>query len=105
MVAYSPYHHVKDGTPYPSVLALTGVNDPRVPAWESFKMVARLQGAGSPNPVLMRVSYDSGHGIGTALSERDRQTADAYTFLFDRLGVKYRPVPREAKAGKQTPSL
>ncbi|MBI4365003.1 MAG: S9 family peptidase, partial [Candidatus Latescibacteria bacterium] len=39
MVSYSPYHHVKDGARYPSLLALTGVNDPRVPAWETFKMV------------------------------------------------------------------
>ena len=105
MHKYSPFHHVQEGTPYPSVLALTGVNDPRVPAWETYKMVARLQASGSPNPVLMRVSYDSGHGIGTPLSERDRTTADVLLFLFDRLGMKYRPVPREAKAGKQTPSL
>ena len=105
MFACSPYHHVKDGTTYPSILALTGVNDPRVPAWETFKMVARLQATGSPNPVLMRVGYDSGHGIGASLSERDRRTADAYTFLFDRLGVKYNPVRREAKTEKRTPSL
>jgi prolyl oligopeptidase len=96
---------VKDGKTYPSVLALTGVNDPRVPAWETFKMVARLQATKSPNPVLMRVSYDSGHGGGTALSERDQQTADVLLFLFDRLGVKYRPIQREGKSGKSAPSL
>lgn len=105
MYGYSPYHHVKDGARYPSILALTGVNDPRVPAWETFKMVARLQASGSPNPVLMRVTYDFGHGIGTALSERDQQTADVLMFLFDRLGVKYQPVPREPKSGKSVPSL
>ncbi|HZE19694.1 MAG TPA: prolyl oligopeptidase family serine peptidase [Candidatus Angelobacter sp.] len=105
MYSYSPYHHVQDGKTYPSVLALTGVNDPRVPAWETFKMVARLQATKSPNPVLMRVSYDSGHGGGTALSERDQQTADVLMFLFDRLGVKYRPIQREGKSGKSVPSL
>ncbi len=105
MYSYSPYHHVRDGKTYPSVLALTGVNDPRVPAWETFKMVARLQATGSRNPVFMRVSYDSGHGIGTALSERDQQMADVMMFLFDRLGVKYRPVPHEGKNGKTAPSL
>ncbi len=105
MYGYSPYHHVKDGKTYPSVLALTGVNDPRVPAWETFKMVARLQATGSKNPVLMRVSYDSGHGIGTALSERDQQTADVLMFLFDRLGVKYRPIQQNGKSGKSVPSL
>ncbi len=67
-------------------------------------MVARLQATGSKNPVLMRVSYEAGHGIQTALSERDEQTADVMMFLFDRLGVKYRPVPRDGKAGKPVPS-
>ncbi|HYQ89902.1 MAG TPA: prolyl oligopeptidase family serine peptidase [Candidatus Binatia bacterium] len=104
MYGYSPYHHVQDKKTYPSVLALTGMNDPRVPAWETFKMVARLQATGSKNPVLMRVSYEAGHGIQTALSERDEQTADVMMFLFDRLGVKYRPVPRDGKAGKPVPS-
>jgi prolyl oligopeptidase len=105
MYGYSPYHHVQDGKTYPSVLALTGVNDPRVPAWETFKMVARLQGTGSKNPILMRVSYDSGHGIQNALSERDQQNADVMMFLFDRLGVKYRPVPKGSKTGKPAPNL
>jgi prolyl oligopeptidase len=92
MYGYSPYHHIKDGKAYPSVLALTGANDPRVSSWESYKMVARLQASGSPNTVLLRVSYDTGH-VGTALSERDQQKTDAMLFIFDRLGVKYRPVP------------
>jgi prolyl oligopeptidase len=104
MLAYSPYHHVKPGTVYPSVLALTGVNDPRVPSWETYKMVAQLQASGSPNPVLMRVSYDSGH-IGRARSEEDRETADVLQFLFDRLGVTYRPVEEAARAKSAKPSL
>ena len=105
MAAYSPYHHVKDGKTYPSVLALTGVNDPRVPAWETFKMVARLQATGSRNPILMRVGYDSGHGLQTALSERDQQMADVLMFLFDRLGVKYKPVQHEGTSRKPASSL
>ncbi len=103
MYRYSPYHHVTDGKTYPSVLALTGVNDPRVPSWESYKMVARLQASGSPNTILLRVSYDSGH-VSTALSERDRQRADVMLFMLDRLGVKYRPVPSEPKAETPAPS-
>ncbi len=104
MAAYSPYHHIKNGRTYPSVLALTGVNDPRVPAWETYKMVARLQATGTPSKVLMRVSYDSGH-IGTALSERDQQSADALLFLFDRLGVKYQPVQDKKAPKRAGPSL
>lgn len=92
MLEYSPYHHVVNGRTYPSVLALTGLNDPRVEPWQSFKMVARLQASGSKDPVLLRVSADTGHGIGTSLSEEDQERADIYTFLFDRLRAKYRPI-------------
>jgi prolyl oligopeptidase len=88
MYAYSPYHRVIDGTVYPTVMATTGINDPRVEPWQSFKMVARLQASGTPNPVLLRVSYTTGHGAGK-LTERDQQLADGYTFLFGALGVPY----------------
>ena len=47
LYAYSPFHNVKDGTPYPSVLFLTGANDPRVDPYHSRKMTARLQAATS----------------------------------------------------------
>lgn len=104
MLSYSPYHHVKHGTTYPSVLATTGLNDPRVESWETFKMVAKLQGSGTPNPVYMRVTSNGGHGIQTSLSERDQETTDIYLFLFDRLGVKYRPVTTPKKSGK-SPSM
>ena len=91
LYAYSPYHHVKDGTPYPAVLLLTGENDPRVDPANSRKMAARLQAASSSRlPVLLRVSFDSGHGIGTSLKERIAQETDVYAFLFAQLGMKYR---------------
>jgi prolyl oligopeptidase len=93
MYAYSPYHHIADGTTYPALLATTGMNDVRVEPWQSFKMVARLQACGTPNPVLLRVSYTTGHGGGTRLTERDQQLADAYTFLFAALDRPYTPLP------------
>ncbi|HEY7155421.1 MAG TPA: prolyl oligopeptidase family serine peptidase [Gemmataceae bacterium] len=89
LYAYSPYHRVKDGTAYPAVLLLTGENDPRVDPANSRKMAARLQAASaSRRPVLLRVSFDSGHGIGTSLKERIAQEADVYAFLFAQLGMK-----------------
>jgi prolyl oligopeptidase len=92
LYAYSPYHHVKQGTKYPAVLFLTGENDPRVDPANSRKMTARLQAAtASKRPVLLRVSYDSGHGIGSSQSERIAQEVDVFAFLFHELGVKYRP--------------
>jgi prolyl oligopeptidase len=94
LYAYSPYHHVKDGTAYPAILMLTGENDHRVNPMESRKMIARLQAADSSgHPILLRTSASAGHGIGTALDERIEEDADLFSFLFDQLGIEYTPVP------------
>ncbi|MGC1321457.1 MAG: prolyl oligopeptidase family serine peptidase [Candidatus Udaeobacter sp.] len=88
LYAYSPYHHVVDGTKYPGVLMMTGANDGRVAPYHSRKMTARLIAANkSDNPILLRTSSSAGHGIGTALSERIKQSADIYAFLFEQLGM------------------
>jgi prolyl oligopeptidase len=90
LYAYSPYHHVKDGTKYPAILFLTGENDHRVNPMQSRKMTARLQAANaSDHPVLLRTTAGAGHGIGTALNEQIEQTADVLSFLFDQLGIHY----------------
>ena len=89
LYAYSPYHHVADGTKYPSILMMTGANDGRVAPYHSRKMIARLDEANkSGNPILLRTSSSAGHGIGTALGERIKQLADIYAFLFAQLGMK-----------------
>jgi prolyl oligopeptidase len=92
LYAYSPYHHVVDGTKYPAVLMMTGANDGRVAPYHSRKMTARLLAANkSGNPILLRTSSSAGHGIGTALSERIKQSADIYAFLFAQLGRSGKP--------------
>ncbi len=89
LYAYSPYHHVADGTKYPSILMMTGANDGRVAPYHSRKMTARLIEANkSGNPIFLRTSSSAGHGIGTALSERIKQLADIYAFLFAQLGME-----------------
>jgi len=93
LYAYSPYHHVVDGTRYPAVLLRTGEHDGRVDPSNSRKMAARLQAATSSGlPVLLWTSPSAGHGFGTALEERIAEQTDVYAFLFDQLGVTYRPV-------------
>ncbi len=88
LYAYSPYHRVTDGTKYPAVLLTTGWNDHRVSPANSRKMAARLQAANpSGEPVLLRTTLDTGHGMGTALDEQIRESADVFAFLFDRLGI------------------
>ena len=92
LYAYSPYHHVTEGTKYPAILMMTGANDGRVAPYHSRKMTARLQEANkSEHPILLRTTTSAGHGIGTALSERIKQLADMYSFLFAQLEMKPSP--------------
>jgi prolyl oligopeptidase len=96
LYGYSPYHHVVDGVRYPSILLMTGDNDPRVDPWHSRKFCARLQAAsGSSNPILLRTSAASGHGIGSSLSELIGLRADMVGFFIQELGVDFHP-PRKA---------
>ena len=93
LYAYSPYHHVVDGTRYPAVLLTAGEGDPRVDSWHAKKMAARLQEAtGSGLPVVLRIS-GWGHGMGSSRDETIAQNADLWTFFLAELGVTYRPIP------------
>ncbi len=86
LLAYSPFHHVRDGAKYPAVLLTTGENDRRVNPAQSRKMTARLQGTtGSGLPVLFRSTATAGHGIGSALKDKIAEQADILAFLFDQL--------------------
>jgi len=88
LYAYSPYHHVKDGTAYPAVLLTGSEDDARVDPMHARKMAARLQAA-SPGgrPVLLIVQQASGHGGGTTLTTLIGQTADSYAFLMHEVGM------------------
>ena len=88
LLAMDAYSKVKKGEKYPAVMLTTGINDPRVEPWMSAKMAARLQAASaSGKPVLLRVDYDAGHGIGSTKQQRNEQLADIYAFLFQQLGT------------------
>ncbi len=89
LYAMSPYHHIADGVKYPAVLVTTGINDPRVEAWQAAKMAARLQAAStSGKPVLLRVDFDAGHGYGSTKKQRNEELADTLAFLLWQFGVK-----------------
>lgn len=83
----SGYHHVKDGTSYPAVMVTTGINDPRVDSWQAAKMAARLQAATSSNkPVLLRVDFDAGHGMGSTKPQNEQLNADLQSFFLWQFG-------------------
>ena len=61
MLAYSPYDNVA-AKPYPPILVLAGLTDPRVTYWEPAKWVARLRALKTDaNPLLLRTNMDAGH--------------------------------------------
>jgi prolyl oligopeptidase len=87
LYAMGPYFHVRDGTAYPAVLFTTGANDPRVAPWESAKMAARVQAATrSGRPVLLRVDYDAGHGMGSMARQYETEIADLWSFALWQTG-------------------
>jgi len=92
LYAYSPFHRVVDGTPYPAVLLPAGENDGRVNPAQTRKMAARLQQATASNrPILLRSSSSSGHGVDTALDEQIAIDTDVFAFLLHQLGISNKP--------------
>lgn len=88
MLAMSTYHQIKDGTAYPAVMLVHGLNDPRVDVWHSAKAAARLQAASSSGrPILLRLDEQAGHGIGSTASQGDTKLADIYSFLLWQAGL------------------
>jgi len=87
LYAMSPYEHIRNGVAYPAVMFTTGANDPRVSPWHMMKMAARTQAASTSGlPVLLRIDYDAGHGIGSNRSQREQQQADEWAFTLWQMG-------------------
>jgi prolyl oligopeptidase len=89
LYAYSPYHRVKDGTPYPAVFLRTAEGDTRVDPMHARKMCARLlEASTSRRPILFWCEKKAGHGAGKPLSKQLDDLADAYAFLMWQLGME-----------------
>ncbi len=90
LLAMSTYHAIKDGTAYPGVMLVHGMNDPRVDVWQSGKTAARLQAAqaGLPDarPTLLRLDAQAGHGMGSTHTQRQALAADMQSFLLWQMG-------------------
>lgn len=85
--AYSPLHNVKPGTAYPATLVMTADHDDRVVPAHSFKFVSALQAAHTgPNPVLIRVDVQAGHGAGKPTSKIIEEQADIWSFFWANVG-------------------
>jgi prolyl oligopeptidase len=95
LLAYSPYHNIKDDTNYPSVLFISGDKDQRCNPAHVRKMAAWLQQRDAQTcPVLVDYSRDRGHSPGLPLSVRIESLARRITFLCGALNVTQQGVPR-----------
>jgi len=89
LFAYSPYHRVGDGTPYPATLLMTADSDTRVDPMHALKMTARLQQATSSDaPIILRFDTKAGHA-GTPLSKAIEEYTDIWSFIFWQLEISY----------------
>jgi prolyl oligopeptidase len=87
LIEMDAYHHLKDGVEYPATLITAGMNDTRVIAWQPAKFAARLQVVNaSGKPILLKVNYESGHGIGDTKMIYYQDMADRLSFAFWQTG-------------------
>lgn len=87
MKSYSPYENVSPGN-YPSILAMTSLNDTRVFYVEPAKWVAALRHAQNDPAaesarVLLKTEMNAGHGGISGRYERWKETAFQYAWLLD----------------------
>ena len=89
LMTYSPVQNVREGVNYPATLITTGDHDDRVVPAHSFKFAAELQAKHTgPNPMLIRIETNAGHGAGTPISKTIEQYADIFGFTLYNMGVK-----------------
>ncbi|WP_454745034.1 S9 family peptidase [Ciceribacter selenitireducens] len=80
IAAYSPYDNVGQ-EPYPPILALSGLTDPRVTYWEPTKWIARLrEKAPDAGPYLLKTNMAAGHGGKSGRFQRLEEIAFEYAF-------------------------
>lgn len=81
VAAMDPYQRIHQGTRYPAIMLAVGLNDSRVPTWESGKFGARLRAAStSGQPVWFRTNADAGH-FNDSLDDAAAEWADEAAFL------------------------
>lgn len=100
---YSPLHNVDPKKTYPLVLLTTADHDDRVSPLHSFKQIAELQHLlpNNPQPLLLRVTTDAGHGASNSLTKLLEDAAIKYSLTAHVLGLKRQPLPGSVPSSKQ----
>jgi len=80
IASYSPYDNI-GAKPYPPILAIGGLTDPRVTYWEPAKWVARLrEHTVGDAPILLKTNMAAGHGGKSGRFQRLEEVAFEYAF-------------------------
>jgi oligopeptidase B len=87
MLSYSPYDQTK-AMAYPAMLVTTGLHDSQVQYYEPAKWVAKLRVTKiDSNPLLFKVNMEAGHGGKSGRFVRQRERAEEFGFILNRLGI------------------
>ncbi len=96
IAGYSPYDNVR-AQPYPMILALGGLSDPRVTYWEPAKWVAKLREMTTGgDPILLRVNMDAGHGGASGRFDSLKEAALIQAFAIWCAGRRRRLTGKQA---------
>lgn len=83
---YSPYHRIREGVRYPSLLMMSADTDDRVDPLHARKYVAAMQYATAGHgPVLLRTQAQAGHGGADSVTAQVESYADLLSFLLTQL--------------------
>ncbi|WFD29355.1 prolyl oligopeptidase [Malassezia sp. CBS 17886] len=92
-LTYSPLHNVDPAKTYPTVVLACADHDDRVVPAHSFKLAAELQHRlpQNPNPLLLRVELQAGHGAGKSTQKRIEEASEKYAIVARMLGLQLYP--------------
>lgn len=83
---YSPYENIQ-GVPYPAILAVTGIEDPRVGVHEPLKWIQRLRATTTGDrPIVVKID-DAGHGGASGRYEAWRDEAFVLAFALSHVAT------------------
>ena len=86
MLSFSPFHNIKEAVNYPSTLIITGINDSRVPPYQSYKFARKLQnGLNQKNSILLWTQENEGHYGASQYNSSMKELTFIYSFLIHEL--------------------
>jgi oligopeptidase B len=87
MLSYSPMDNIR-AQPYPNMLIVAGLHDPRVAFWEPAKWASRLRAATTnyaTHSVLLKIDLNAGHFSASDRYRYWRETAFDQAFVLSHI--------------------